>query len=99
MVLPPRNELMEGELKQRIKEADCDVVLVIRPKAFRKETEAVGTKVVEMGGVPVRELVYFGSERGRPPFASNDRFLIDPTKLLKQTAGRSSARYEMPLLR
>jgi len=33
MVLPPRNELMEGELKQRIKESDLDAVLVIRPKA------------------------------------------------------------------
>lgn len=48
MVLPPRNELMEGELKQRIKEADYDAVLVIRPKAFRKETEEVGTKSVYM---------------------------------------------------
>ena len=42
-----RNELMEGELKQRVKEADYDV-LVIRPKAFRKETEEVGTKSVYM---------------------------------------------------
>jgi len=48
MVLPPRNELMEGELKQRIKEADYDAVLVIRPKAFRKETEEVGTKAIYM---------------------------------------------------
>jgi hypothetical protein len=48
MVLPPRNELMEGELKQRIKEADYDAVLVIRPKAFRKETQEVGTKSVYM---------------------------------------------------
>jgi len=48
MVLPPRNELMEGELKQRIKEGDYDAVLVIRPKAFRKETEEVGTKSVYM---------------------------------------------------
>jgi hypothetical protein len=48
MVLPPRNELMEGELKQRIKEEDYDAVLVIRPKAFRKETEEVGTKSVYM---------------------------------------------------
>src|SRR5882724_2547618 len=32
MVLPPRNELMEGELKQRIKESDLDAVLVIRLK-------------------------------------------------------------------
>src|SRR5215472_3036560 len=39
MVLPPRNEMMEGALKQRIKEAYYDAVLVIRPKAFRKETE------------------------------------------------------------
>jgi len=48
MVLPPRNELMEGELKERIKEADYDAVLVIRPKAFRKETKEVGTKSVYM---------------------------------------------------
>jgi len=48
MVLPPRNELMEGELKQRIKEADYDAVLVIRPKAFRKETEEVGAKSIYM---------------------------------------------------
>src|SRR2546429_1963946 len=48
MVLPPRTELMEGELKQRIKEADYDAVLVIRPKAFRKETQEVGTKSVFM---------------------------------------------------
>lgn len=48
MVLPPRNEMMEGELKQRIKEADYDAVLVIRPKAFRKETQEVGTKSIYM---------------------------------------------------
>ena len=48
MVLPPRNELMEGELKQRVKEADYDAVLVIRPKAFRKETQEVGSKSVYM---------------------------------------------------
>jgi len=43
MVLPPRNEMMEGELKQRIKESDFDGVLVIRPKAMRKETKEVVT--------------------------------------------------------
>lgn len=43
MVLPPRNELMEGELKQRIKESDLDAVLVIRPKAVRRETKEVVT--------------------------------------------------------
>ena len=48
MVLPPRNEMMEGELKQRIKEAGYDAVLVIRPKAFRKETQEVGTKSIYM---------------------------------------------------
>lgn len=48
MVLPPRNELMEGELKQRIKEADYDAVLVIRPKAFRKEMQEVGAKSIYM---------------------------------------------------
>jgi hypothetical protein len=41
MVLPPRNEMMEGELKQRIKESDLDGVLIIRPKAMRKETKEV----------------------------------------------------------
>jgi len=45
MVLPPRNELMEGELKQRIKEGDFDSVLVIRPKASRTEHEEVATTV------------------------------------------------------
>jgi len=48
MVLPPRNEMMEGELKQRIKEAGYDAVLVIRPKAFRKETQEVGAKSIYM---------------------------------------------------
>src|SRR5271157_3079997 len=43
MVLPPRNEMMEGELKQRIKESTLDAVLVVRPKAVRKETEEVIT--------------------------------------------------------
>ena len=43
MVLPPRNEMMEGELKQRIKESDFDGVLIIRPKAMRKETKEVVT--------------------------------------------------------
>ena len=45
MVLPPRNELMEGELKERIKEGDYDGVLVIRPKAMRKETKEVVTRL------------------------------------------------------
>jgi hypothetical protein len=43
LVLPPRNEMMEGELKQRIKESSLDSVLVVRPKAVRKETEEVVT--------------------------------------------------------
>jgi hypothetical protein len=43
MVLPPRNEMMEGELKQRIKESTLDAVLVVRPVAVRKETEEVVT--------------------------------------------------------
>lgn len=32
---------MEGELKQRIKERDLDAVLVIRPKAARRETKEI----------------------------------------------------------
>ena len=43
MVLPPKNEMMEGELKQRIKESSLDAVLVVRPKAARKETQEVLT--------------------------------------------------------
>lgn len=43
MVLPPKNEMMEGELKQRIKESSLDSVLVVRPKAVRKESEEVVT--------------------------------------------------------
>jgi hypothetical protein len=41
MVLPPKNEMMEGELKQRIKESSLDSVLVVRPKGVRQETEEV----------------------------------------------------------
>jgi hypothetical protein len=43
MVLPPKNEMMEGELRQRIKESVLDGVIVVRPKAVRKETEEVVT--------------------------------------------------------
>ncbi len=43
MVLPPKNEMMEGELKQRIKESSLDSVLVVRPKAVRRETQQAGT--------------------------------------------------------
>ena len=45
MVLPPRNELMEGELKERIKEGDYDGVLVIRPKTMRTESKEVVTSL------------------------------------------------------
>jgi len=41
MVFPPRNELMEGELRQRIRESTMDAVLVVRPKEVRKESEEV----------------------------------------------------------
>jgi hypothetical protein len=54
MVLPPRNEMMEGELKQRIKESSLDAVLVIRPKSVRKETEEVIT-----GGIYVPPPGYY----------------------------------------
>jgi hypothetical protein len=43
MVLPPKNEMMEGELRQRIKESSLDSVLVVRPKAVRTESEEVIT--------------------------------------------------------
>lgn len=54
MVLPPRNEMMEGELKQRIKESSLDSVLVVRPKAVRKEMEEVVT-----GGMYVPPPAYY----------------------------------------
>ncbi len=41
MVLPPRNELAEGELKEHIKQGDFDAVLVIRPISERIEAEEV----------------------------------------------------------
>jgi hypothetical protein len=43
MVFPPRNELMEGELRQRIREGTLDAVLVVRPKEVRQESEEVVT--------------------------------------------------------
>jgi hypothetical protein len=46
MVLPHRNEMMEGELKQRIKESTLDGVLIVRPKAARQDTEEVVTGAV-----------------------------------------------------
>ncbi|MGB9448637.1 MAG: hypothetical protein WBR26_26840 [Candidatus Acidiferrum sp.] len=41
VILPPNNEMMERELKQRIKESSLDGVLVIRPKMVSKATEEV----------------------------------------------------------
>jgi hypothetical protein len=43
MILPPRDELAEGELKEHIKQGDFDAVLVIRPIAMRTETKEVPT--------------------------------------------------------
>lgn len=54
MVLPPKNEMMEGELRQRIKESSLDGVIVVRPKAARSETEEVIT-----GGVYVPPPGYY----------------------------------------
>ncbi len=41
MVFPPQNELMEGELRQRICESILDAVLLVRPKEVHKEKEEV----------------------------------------------------------
>lgn len=54
MVLPPKNEMMEGELRQRIKESSLDSVLVVRPKAVRTESEEIVT-----GGVYVPPPGYY----------------------------------------
>ena len=54
MVLPPKNEMMEGEVRQRIKESSLDGVILVRPKAARTETEEVVT-----GGVYVPPPGYY----------------------------------------
>ena len=54
---------MEGELRQRIKEADYDAVLGIRPRAFRKETQEVGTKSVYMPPPFYQNLGHIGTCR------------------------------------
>lgn len=59
MVLPPRNELAEGELKQWIKDGDYDAVLVIRPLQSRKETEEVVTGVSTVYYVPPTPYYHF----------------------------------------
>jgi hypothetical protein len=43
MVLPPRNEMAEAELKEHIKKGDFDGVLLIRPLNKRVETREVVT--------------------------------------------------------
>jgi hypothetical protein len=43
LVLPSRDELAEGELKEHIKQGDFDAVLVIRPLSVRTETKEVAT--------------------------------------------------------
>jgi hypothetical protein len=55
MVLPPRNEMQPGELKQRIKESVLDGVIIVRPKDARKETQEVVT-----GGIWVPPPGYYG---------------------------------------
>jgi hypothetical protein len=39
MVLPPRNEMMDGEMKQRIQESSLDGVLVVRPRAVGSSSD------------------------------------------------------------
>lgn len=46
MVLPSREEMSEAEIRKWIIEGDFDGVLVIRPKAMRKETTEVVTGAV-----------------------------------------------------
>jgi hypothetical protein len=52
MVLPPRDELAEGELEEHIKQGDFDAVLVIRPISERTETEEVATSYAGPYWVP-----------------------------------------------
>ena len=39
LILPPKNEMMESELRERMKESSLDGVLVIRPKGVSSESE------------------------------------------------------------
>lgn len=41
MVLPPKNEVPQADLRERIKESSLDSVLIIRPRAIRTETQEV----------------------------------------------------------
>ena len=52
MVLPPRNEVAEDELKEHIKQADFDAVLVIRPISERIEKEEVAASYAGPYWVP-----------------------------------------------
>lgn len=54
MVLPPRNEMQSGELRQRIKESALDGVIIVRPKDARTERQDVVT-----GGVWVPPPGYY----------------------------------------
>ena len=54
MVLPPKNETMPGEMKERVLASGMDAVLLIRPKTIRKETEEVIT-----GGIYVPPPGYY----------------------------------------
>jgi hypothetical protein len=52
MVLPPRNEVAEDELKEHIKQADFDAVLVIRPISQRTQREEVAASYAGPYWVP-----------------------------------------------
>ena len=39
MFLPPKNDMMEGELKQRIKESALDTILVVRARGVPKQAD------------------------------------------------------------
>jgi hypothetical protein len=60
MVFPPRNKLLEGELRQRIRESTLDAVLVVRPKEVRKESQ----EVVSGGSTSLRRAITLSGPTG-----------------------------------
>jgi hypothetical protein len=104
MVLPPRNEMMEGELKQRITESTLDGVLIIRPIDVRKESEEVtlGVYVPPPGFIlsgrtgtqsPARSIQPLPTLRKTPSFVRN---LISTAPRTKSFSGAAKATRSIP---
>jgi hypothetical protein len=73
LVLPPRNEMMERELKQRIKESSLDSVLVVRSKAVGNGPEDAAPRGAYAPPSSYSAFWPFWNQAyGDPPTASSD---------------------------